>query len=180
MRGGDAVPFLRKRRHLAAEAEFNPAFAQFCVEDARHIVIEGQHDLLFHLDEGDAHAAAEQIFRRFQPDEPAADDEDGARLFLFEKIVDAEGILDRAQGENAVSSPRKGREYRLRARRVDELIVTLFVFRALFRADAHALAGAVYRDPASLFMRTSTLKRLRKLAGVCSVSLRLSEISPPI
>ena len=55
----------------------------------------------------------------------------------------AEGVLHRAQGEDAVPLPDKGRADGRRARRIDELVVTLPIFAAALRlAHAHLLFRA--------------------------------------
>ena len=135
--GDDAALLAAQRRHRVFEAQVDAVFAQAGVEDTGHVVIERRHHLFFHLQDGDAHAAADEVFRRLQADKAAADDQRALDGVLVQEIVDAEGVFDGAKGEDALVRLHKGRPHRLRARRIDQLIVTLEILLAA-RKVAHA------------------------------------------
>ena len=69
---------------------------------------------------------------------------------LVQEIVDAEGVFDGAEGEDALVRLHKGRPHRLRPRRIDQLIVAFRILLAvgevthahlfLLAQDLHRLA----------------------------------------
>ena len=111
-----------------AEPQVDAISDQLRVQEARHIRIERRKHLPAALDERDAHAAACEIFRRLQPDEPAAHDDRRLRLLPDDVVVHGEGIFHRAQGKDApIFRLRSGRQDGLCPGREQELIIMLLV-----------------------------------------------------
>ena len=95
---------------------------QVVVENRRHILVERGHEVASALHHGDVEPPFAQVFGHLEPDEAAAND--GCRLWVLalHKVMDAEGVLNGAQGEEAlgiraghagVNGARTGREDKL-------------------------------------------------------------------
>ena len=111
-----------------AEPQVDAISDQLRVQEARHVRIERRKHLPAALDERDAHAALNKIFRRLQPDKSAAHDDRRLRLLPDDVVVHGKSIFHRAQGKDAlIFRLRGGRQNGLCPGREQELIVTFLV-----------------------------------------------------
>ena len=123
----------RARRPLeAADVRIQPQVharvAQGVVEQGGHVgVDDGQH-MAPALDQGDVHAALAQVLGHLQADEPRAHHGGAARAGALDEVVDGEGVLHGAQGEQPVAvDARQVGDDRAGAGGEDELVVGLGV-----------------------------------------------------
>ena len=93
-----AVP-LREALHRAAQGQPDAVPPHLAVNKGGHIRIEGRHQLLWPLDDGDFHPQLPQVLRQLQADEPASRQHGGPGAVGADVVLDAEGVLHSAQGK---------------------------------------------------------------------------------
>ena len=119
-----------------AESQTDAVAAHFTVDEGGHIRVEGIHQLLWPLDDGDIHSQFPQILRQFQADEAAAGQHGRLGMILVDILLDAESILHRAQGKQTVDADaRQARLGRLCAGREQQLVIGFFEFPACFQVS---------------------------------------------
>jgi len=84
-----------------AQCQANALEDQVLMHQGCHLVIDGCHHLVEHLDQGHFHAAIDQILRNFKPDETAAHHNCAGRLLLVHKGFDLVHVGNVAQREHA-------------------------------------------------------------------------------
>ena len=90
-----------------AQQEAHALFAQLGVEEGGHLLIQrGQH-LPGPLDDGHLQPLLPQVLRQLQADEAAPGQDGGLGAVAAHKVVDLQGVLHRAQGEQLLQ-PRAG------------------------------------------------------------------------
>ena len=97
-----AAVLLHKALHRMAQRQPDAMPAHLGVEKRRHVRVKGIHQLSGTLDDGDLQPQRPQVFRQLQPDEAAARQHGGFGVVLGDVVLDAQGVLHGAQGEQLV------------------------------------------------------------------------------
>ena len=90
LKGGDAV------RKMQAHA----VASDIVMQDFGHLGIHGRHDLVCRFDDGDAKACVMKVFRHFQADEAASDDDSALCALLADHTADVVGVRNGPKGQN--------------------------------------------------------------------------------
>ena len=125
-----AAVLLRKALHGVAQGQADAVPPHLAVDEGGHIRVEGVHQLAGPLDDGDIHPQLPQILRQLQADEAAAGQDGGLGVMGIDVVLDTEGVLYGAQGEQLLQ-PHAGKPGLggLGAGREDQLVVGLLKFR---------------------------------------------------
>ena len=98
----DPVTVGGKALHSAAQMQPHPFLPQLGVEEGGHVRVQGIQQLAGPLDHGDVDAQLPQVFHQLHADEAAAGQHRGPGMVLFDEFPDLQGVLYRAEGEQAV------------------------------------------------------------------------------
>ena len=98
-----AVSFL-KAFHSLSQGQMDAGFADFVMDKGGHIRIEGVHELLGALDDGDIHTKFSQVFRQFQTDKTTACKHDRFWMVFIDIFLDPEGVFHSPQGKQLLDT----------------------------------------------------------------------------
>ena len=137
-----AVFCLLEGLHAAAQLQADAVLAAFCVDKRSHVGVEGLHQLLRALHDGDFQPQLAQVLRKLEPDEATAGQHGAAGLLALDEVLDGEGVLHSAQGEEALDvGAGNRRQAGLGAGAQHELVVGLLeLLTCLESAHADGLA----------------------------------------
>ena len=158
----------------------NTLTEQFAVNMRSYAEVDRCHYLRSHLDDRHAGAGMTEILCHLESDESSAYN-NGALYAVLRKIVFyAECVFNVAQGEYALGvDAGERRSDGRRAGREQQAVVMLVNNRAVGAAQRYGL-GLSVDAYGSVLTRTSTLKRRPNDSGVCTNSLFLSAMVPPM
>ena len=170
-----AAVLFRETLHKVAQRQLDAVPAHLTVEKRGHVRVEGIHQMRKALDNGDLHPQLPQVLRQLHADEAAARQHGGPGTVQVDVLLDAEGILYGAQGEQLVDADaREPRLSGLGAGGEEQLVVALLKFlpglqichgdRLFFRMDGSDLVAHLHADPEA---GEKALRRLeRQLLGI--------------
>ena len=124
-----ASVLLLKALHGLAQGQMDAVPPHLTVDESGHVRVEGVHQLPGPLDNSDLHPQLPQVLRQLQADEAAAGQDGGLGMMGIDIVLDAEGVLHGAQGEQLLQ-PHAGEPGlgRLGAGREDELVINFLKF----------------------------------------------------
>ena len=99
-----AAAHFRKPFHGMTQCQLNTVLAHFIVYKSSHIGIKRIHKLFWTLDNGDLHSQFPQVFCQLQSNEATACKYGRLRMVYIDVILDAEGVLHGAQGEQFIKA----------------------------------------------------------------------------
>ena len=98
----EAVVGAVEMRHTLLQIQFHALLEEFTVDKRGHREVQRCHHLIGGFDHGDVQPGLVEIFGHFQSDESAAHDDGGRNVGAIDIGLDAVGVLDRAERENAL------------------------------------------------------------------------------
>ena len=170
-----AAVLFRETLHKVAQRQLDAVPAHLTVEKRGHVRVEGIHQMRKALDNGDLHPQLPQVLRQLHADEAAARQHGGPGTVPVDVLLDAEGVLYGAQGEQLVDADaREPRLSGLGAGGEEQLVVALLKClpglqichgdRLSFRVDGSDLVAHLHADPEA---GEEALRRLeRQLLGI--------------
>jgi len=118
--------------HSTVQENLHAAELQVLVNPLSHLGIEGEHNLIGHLDKLDAKPKVREILRHLQPNESPAHNNGVVRIVCLYETPDSFSIFYCPKGEySGVIDTGKRRANRLGARRKHELVVALLIVAIL-------------------------------------------------
>ena len=124
----DGVALVFEGGDRVAQLEADALVADLAVEHLRHLKVEGRHDLIRRLEDGDVDAGFFQVLRHLEADEPAADHDSCLDLLLIDHGAEQVRVRDGPEGVDAGRvDARDGRPQGRGTGREDQFVVSFVV-----------------------------------------------------